>query len=1100
MTTSDHASALTDIRQHLRDAVDHLEHVLPGQAPIQDFVHHNTLHGFQHLPFHQALAEAERRTGNRGYLPPERFRALFAAGRITREDLVAALDEAADLEPDVLILDAEPPLRRREVYLATLLHPCDAVVGPQLAWQVEELDACCRFQPDVAPESRQRLLDGASRERVSGEESAIAELWSACLGVFGLEHYVVHPEDLLDLSSEQAEQMLAELGREGAAGQPIVTPRLRREAAQDLQGLLDRVGPGLTLSGLLQELTGEDLREAMRPLLVRHLAPHLDLGHAPWHAPDRTQGLYHAWRAAARYDLAAILEDLHAWHDELDALPEDPLDAVIAGLKRIGIAQDRWCAYLERLALELPGWSGMILWRDHHPAYKGLPTPVAMMDYLAVRLTLERIFGMRLCRRHWQVEASLDMLRWYFRRNPEELYVRHALFATRLPEYLATRAQHAVAIAGMDPGGQVYGHIAELIWTWRRSPSADRPEVHTVFHSAWPLFRLAQHLGLTAGALRRLGTAGAEQLLDCLPRLDPGRRGQLWLEAYERHYREQVLATVAANHGRGRWASREETPSAQVMLCMDDREEGIRRHLEELAPEVETLGAAAHFNVPHNWRGLDDLEVSALAPVIPAPVIPAHEVREEPRPEAAEASERHARRHNRLRSAGEWLLQSGRRGLLAPAAVAALAGPLALPALVGKTFAPRLEGGLARRLGALIEGQVPTRLRFTAPNDSPPATEAAPRLGFTDDEQAERVANLLRGSGLTSGFAPLVAILGHGSVNQNNPHAPAYNCGACSGRFSGPNARLVAAMANRGQVRERLAAIGIEIPAATWFVAGEHDTGTDLVHWYDLEDLPAAKVAALVRLRADLDEAGRLHAQERCRRFASAPAGMDPIAAARHAAGRSLDFSQARPELGHATNACAFIGRRAMTRGAFFDRRAFLISYDPTQDPSGAILERHLVTNGAVGAGISLEYYFSSADNDRYGSGSKVTHNVTGLFAVMDGTASDLRTGLPSQMIEIHEAMRLLIVVEQSLDVLTAIYERQPAVRELVGNAWVQLVAKDPESGAIHRFRPGLGWVRWDPPARPVPRAERSQPCYAGRRDPCPPALIAAPDERAAHA
>lgn len=1097
---TDHLGPATDIRQHLRDAVDHLEHVLPGQAPIQDFVHHNTLHGFQHLPFPEALAEARRLTGNRGYLPPERFRALFAEGRITREDLLAVLEEQTELDPGAELLPGDRPLCRREVYLAALLYPLEAVTGPQLSWQMEELDAATRFQPDVGPEPRERLLAEAAAEGATGEAAAIAALWSASLEVFGLEHYGLHPEELLDLSAEQAEQMLAGLLREGPEAQPMVRQRLRQEAAQDLHDLLDRVGVDLSLAGLLKELTGEDLMEAMRPLVVRLLANHLDLGHAPWHSADRPAGLYQAWRSSARHELAAMLEDLHAWQDELDALPDDALDAVILGLRRVGLPQERWAGYLKRLALELPGWSGMVLWRDHHPGYGGQPTPVSMVDYLAVRLTLERIFALGVCRRNWQIEASLDLLRWYFHRNPEELYVRHALFASRLPEYLATRAQQAVAIAGMDQGEQLYVHIAELVWTWRRSPAADRPEVHTVFHSAWPVFRLAQHLGLSAGALRQLGSAGAEALLAGVQRLDPDRRGQIWLEAYERNYREQVLAALAANHGRGRWASRAQTPAVQVMLCMDDREEGIRRHLEEVDPEVETLGAAAHFNVPHNWRGLDDLAVTALAPVIPAPVIPAHEAREEARPEAQVAGERHARRHARLRSAAEWVLQAGRRGLVAPAAIAAVAGPLALPALIGKAFAPRFEGSLVRRLRARFEGEVATRLRFTAPNDSPPATEAAPRLGFTDDEQAERVANLLRGSGLTSGFAPLVAILGHGSVNQNNPHRPAYNCGACSGRFSGPNGRLVAAMVNRAAVRERLAAIGIEIPEGTWFLAGEHDTCTDLVRWYDLEDVPADKAEALARLRAALDEAGRRHAQERCRRFASAPLGMDPPTAARHVAGRSLDFSQARPELGHATNACAFIGRRAMTRGAFFDRRAFLISYDPTQDPSGAILERHLVTNGAVGAGISLEYYFSSADNDRYGCSSKVTHNVTGLFAVMDGTASDLRTGLPSQMIEIHEAMRLLVVVEQSLDVLTAIYERQPAVRELVGNAWVQLVAKDPESGAIHCFRAGRGWQPWQPPAAPVRRAERSEQCYAGSRLPCPPALIAAPDEQPAHA
>jgi uncharacterized protein len=250
--------------------------------------------------------------------------------------------------------------------------------------------------------------------------------------------------------------------------------------------------------------------------------------------------------------------------------------------------------------------------------------------------------------------------------------------------------------------------------------------------------------------------------------------------------------------------------------------------------------------------------------------------------------------------------------------------------------------------------------------------------------------------------------------------------------------------------------------------------------------------ATVERVRSALDQACRLHAQERCRRFASAPAGMDPEAAHRHAAARALDISQVRPELGHATNACAFFGRRALSRGAFFDRRAFLISYDPTQDPQGEVLERHLVINGAVGAGISLEYYFSASNDEGYGCGSKVTHNVAGLLGVMEGTTSDLRTGLPRQMVEIHEAMRLLVVVEQTTDILTAIYQRQPAVAELVGGAWVQFASLDPETGAIALFRPGTGWVPWQPPTKPPPLVGRSVECYLGFTGPRPPALIAA--------
>jgi uncharacterized protein YbcC (UPF0753/DUF2309 family) len=184
-----------------------------------------------------------------------------------------------------------------------------------------------------------------------------------------------------------------------------------------------------------------------------------------------------------------------------------------------------------------------------------------------------------------------------------------------------------------------------------------------------------------------------------------------------------------------------------------------------------------------------------------------------------------------------------------------------------------------------------------------------------------------------------------------------------------------------------------------------------------------------------------------------------------------------------------------MSRGAFFDRRSFLISYDPTGDPTGEILERHLLTNGAVGAGISLEYYFSAANNPGYGAGTKITHNVTGWLGVMEGACSDLRTGLPNQMIEIHEPMRLLAVVEQTTEMLTAIYRRQPPLQELVGNGWVQLAAKDPDSGEIHLFAPDKGWVPWRPPEAPLRRVERSIECYAGQSGPCPPAIIAAPDE-----
>ena len=1010
------------------------------------------------------------------------------------------VDADADLDADQPLpwaqpgAEPEPVLRRRDLYLAALRYPCEPIPAARLDWLIDEDGALSRFQADVAPEARARF-------GMHDEAAVVADLWSACLGVLGIDHARPHPDELLEGTAAQAEASLpGDQASEGGTASPQerMERQIHQEAAARLQALLDRVGSDLTLRGLLQALTGEDLLEQLKPKLARYLGAYLDEGFAPWTNPHRDQGLYAAWRVAARTDMTPVFRDLRAWGTEVESLPPEPLEAIIAELQRMGLPRERWLGYLERLALELPGWSGMALWRERHPDYGPDAAPVSMLDYLALRLVLERIYAQALSRTHWQIEASLDMLRWYFRRNPEELLVREALYGEPLPEYLTTLAEGAVAHSDLHRGERDWGELAARIWIWRRSqvnPGPDpAPTAPTAHGRAWPLFRVAQHLGLSGAELRRLGTEGVRAIFACLDALDEDRGCYLWLQAFERHYREQILTALTHNHGRGPWSERDDAalPAAQVMFCMDDREEGTRRHLEELAPDIETLGAAAHFSVPHNWRGLDDTTVTALAPVIPAPVIPTQEVREVPRPECEAIGRVRAQRHRTLSTWTQRLLQFGRRGLLAPAAVAALAGPFAGLALTGKLAAPARFARLTRALRAAVEPHLDTRIAFTAPNDSPPATVEAPRLGYTDAEQAERVAALLVSTGLTRGFAPLVVILGHGSHNQNNPHASAYNCGACAGRFSGPNARLVCAMANRPEVRALLAERGIRIPEGTWFVGGEHDTCNDAVDWYDTQDVPAALAGTLGRVREALWQACLLHAQERCRRFASAPPGLDPAAAFRHVANRALDVSQVRPELGHATNACAFIGRRSFSRGAFFDRRAFLISYDPTQDPDGAVLERHLVINGAVGAGISLEYYFSASNDEGYGCGSKVTHNVTGMLGVMEGTSSDLRTGLPRQMVEIHEAMRLLVVVEQTTELLTAIYQRQPAVAELVGGAWVQLAALDPETGAISLYQPGTGWVPWQPPAQPPALVGRSAECYLGHSGPCPPALIAA--------
>ena len=1083
---------MTEVHKQIEQLIKHLEHILPAQASIKDFVHHNTLHGFQHLDFPEALAQAEAVTGAKGYFNPEKFRELFAQGRITLDDLDAVLLEEQDLQLDnELFIHNGITISRKDIVLNLLLKPFQAITNCQLTWQIEELNALEKFQGDLELEQKNQILH---RHGNTDEIQAISALWQATLKTLDLEHWILHPEDMIDLSPDQAERILnAQYVDEGAedTGNQQVYKKVQTESKRILKQLLDRIGRDMTLGGFIKAVTGVDIMDDIRPVLLRHVASFLDQGMAAWHHNQREQGFYRAWKTSAQNDLSWIFEDLHDWADNLEVLPDDPMDAIMQELGRLGLAKNQWAKYLECLALELPGWSGMFLWRHNNPGYDDQTYPVRMVDYLAVRLILERLFAQRTCTEYWLIEASIDSLRYFFREHSCDFLVRYTLFNERLPEYLATLSAHQVERAKSNPTEyETWFKLSNMIWTWQHSPVGSRTSGYRVSHDVWPLFRLFQHLGLCADDVQALSREQIAAIMQLFAQLDDSKSGYIWLRAYEHHYHEKYFNALVNNEGRGRWKQRQDRPDAQLVFCMDDREEGIRRHLEELNPNIETFGAAAFFGLPINWQSIDDTKVTALCPVV---VTPTHQLKEVPRENQQEILAQHQKRRRLRLKLKAWVHQETRRNLLSSALLMAFTAPVGLLVLAGKIFAPRLTGELAETARDKFDLPVPTKVAVNCehPKDNP--TWDDQQTGYTDTEQADKIEAFLRMIGLVNGFSPFIVMLGHGSISQNNPHLAAYDCGACSGRHSGPNARSFAAIANRPEVRGILKERGLDIPDDTWFLGAEHNTCDEKLIWYDTDDIPDDSKANFELLKQQVYESSKDSAHERCRRLASAPDNPDKDQALHHIIGRSYDISQARPGLGHATNAIAFIGRRSATQGAFFDRRIFLISYDPTTDPQGEILEKILLAAGPVGAGINLEYYFSTIDNEHYGSGSKITHNLNGLFGVMDGTSGDLRTGLPKQMIEIHEPMRLQIVVEHSIEVLTRIYQAQPILQELIGKGWILVTAKDPDSTQLHQFKPDKGFVPWQGVQQPLPEVACSSDWYQGLSGALDPALIRQP-------
>lgn len=517
-------------------------------------------------------------------------------------------------------------------------------------------------------------------------------------------------------------------------------------------------------------------------------------------------------------------------------------------------------------------------------------------------------------------------------------------------------------------------------------------------------------------------------------------------------------------------------PIFQLCCCLDDREESFRRHLEEVEPRCETFGFAGFYAVAMYYRGAVDAHYVPLCPIL---IKPQHYVQEEVVYSLEESHRARAETRRALGKASHQFHVSSRSGFAG--ALASIFGSLASIPLVARVVFPRLTAQVSRTFGSFV--QPPQVTRLVLERSVPEPGPELGHLGYTLSEMIDIVERVLRDIGLETRFSRLVVIAGHGSASLNNPHKSAYDCGACGGGRGGPNARAYAQMANDPRVREALAKRGLEIPPTTVFVGSWHNTCDDSLTFFDLDRLPTTHRVDFEHAKMVINEARRRNAHERCRRFESAPLAQTTEAALIHVEGRSEDLAQARPELGHASNAVCYVGRRWRTRGLFMDRRTFLTSYDPTTDtPSSEILQRILQAAIPVCAGINLEYLFSYVDSTGYGCGSKLPHNITSLIGVMDGPASDLRTGLPWQMVEIHEPVRCLFIIETTPESMQGIIDRNPVIKQLVCNDWVQLALYNPNAPEMRLFRHGQ-FEHYEPETTDLPVVSTSVDWYRGWRD-----------------
>ncbi len=916
-------------------AVDHAAHLLPQQGPIGVFVHHNTLHAFEHLPFEEAVIEASQRFGAEPYMSEAAYRAELARGRIQLVDIDAALDS----EPDAPVFARLSRGSLRRAMITPGVREFDAAT---ILWRTE--------QGDLAGDFRR---------------PALRTLFDACFA-----RAIAHEEE----------------------------PALLRH-----------------------------VDEIIHPWLIRLCSVFLDQGTAYWPMPHRDRGFYESVRILLAGRGGVFPKYLAGLDEEFQRqkhLSFSAADAVLDYLDTQCYREADWQSILQAELLALPGWAGLMRRLEEDPGLAPHEIrPCSLMDFLAVRLTMSRVAS--------RMGA-----------------------AEKAPEENPLKTQEK-----------------------RRLSRAAR------------VYDAARVVRLSADEITRLSGSEWTAFVSEVKAFNGLERRRILHLAYERWHEREILRGLAS-HRKYRGLSDgssdlEKRPTAQVFFCLDEREESMRRALEEVDPGVETFSSAGYFGVAVDYKGIDDPHAAAFCPVV---VKPEHAVHEQPKAEDSGLLESRLWRRRLIGLLMRNSVVSSKtlmRGWLSTTVL----GLLSAVPLVGHLLAPRRYALLRDWLNDAFLPKPRTELTLMRNTAQSQGALTGLLTGFAPEEKTDRVASVLGPAGLASGFARLVVILGHGSSSLNNPHESAHDCGACGGRRGGPNARLFAAMANRGEVRDRLRERGLDIPEDTWFVGGYHDTCSDDVEFFDLDALPATHETDLNHIRASLDMARAGNARERARRFESCPPRADPDAALRHVEERSEHLAEPRPEYGHCTNAVCVVGRRNLTRGLFLDRRAFLVSYDANQDPDDRSLAALMAAVVPVCAGISLEYYFSFVDNDRYGCGTKLPHNVTSLLGVMDGHASDLRTGLPWQMVEIHEPVRILFVIEATPERLSKVIEASASLNQLVENRWIRIATIDPASGRVH-VRRNSGFEEFDERLERLPVALSSAEWYSGKIQHLPMAWI----------
>ena len=969
--------------------------------PMKTFIHHNPLHGLEDLHFEKAIEEAERIFGGHGYLPNRIYRDYYKQGRITEEGLNEALKEISN-GGTVTIGDRN--FTHQEILRTLFLHGSGKV-------SKDAVSAILQSSHD--PKEVKELVEKL-KELTKNKEQTVS---------------------LKDYANKDQEDL----------------------AIQNLIGKW------------CDKSLDTNVQFQVKNEVIKWVSGFLDEGHAHWDMPLRETSFYTSWKELASEDGTGSILGIPDWESKIQNLPESPEDVIMESMSILGIPKDLWSNYFTLHLAKLEGWTGFLKWRSEQIDYVWQTAyPTSLVEYMAIRLVYERELVDVACRNKLGISGNYTAIKDYLNNNA----IGHGLLkdyqTVGLPDEIAESLDASMFIEEPLRIADLNGCDSGVVSNWEQIRQKQEVEVQALM-----LLHLAKSLEVSVSDVMK-NPDTLESLVKWIEDIPDHDHGPVWLKALESSFIKDFVKKFSSNIEEmkkidsGEEKAVKTRPSFQGIFCIDVRSESFRRRFEEVGAN-QTFGYAGFFGVPLFYQGYTFEQRTDQCPVL---LKPQHIIKEIPRSNEEKAADEFLE-GKRIGYNLHALLHDLKENVIAPYIMVEAIGWFFGLRLFGQTLRPKwfksFVSWIKECLKIPLEPTIKVSTLIVEKIDQVEGkgkdeinTTLHPHVGFTLEEQTKYVSTALGILGFKT-FSRLILLCAHGSTSDNNPFESALDCGACGGNHGHANARALTFMANNPKVRARLAKQGIEVPDDTHFLAGQHDTTTDEVDLFDLEDVPDTHQDDLVKLKRNLHEAGERNSRERLGRL---PDEHDPegkFSALERTKIRSIDWSQVRPEWGLSKHTAFIAGRRLLTQGINLEGRTFLHSYDSSNDPEGNYLEIIMTAPMIVGQWINMEHYFSTVDQEVYGAGSKAYHNVVGRIGVMFGTQSDLCVGLPYQTVfdyekPFHEPMRLFVVIESPRKMIETIISKHALLQQLTGNQWLHIVALEPDSMEFFLYQSPNNW------------------------------------------